>query len=960
MKKSIMIMIALMIVISSSAVFALCPDPSILDNKNNPGCPDFELTADNVKDVPNDKVAALPANKLTPEVLGAMKDEQIQALSTAQLSDHSVARNIPSDKLIMLTSSQLSNENVLLALSGVPGTPAAPEGSRIKDLNPNAFKDAFNKVYPAPDNIALKEANSLSGVSMEQLTGGRTFIVDSNGNKFDISGKGSIVIDEHGVVHTFGPDSRIPVVTKNGEYTLTGIGTVDKDGKFSCSENEYCSVEGDNVLIDVGGREVNIKGNISIDTNGNIVELKGELLDDYLDEPLVLGDEEGAHYTISANISTKIEWSQAGSDPLKATFAGGSGDVSYYDGLTKKAYIAGTSGAAAEIRGTDYASLKDCSTAVSSLACSYANYDKNEMNGLDLPDRGYLLMQTGKGGSFSFSSGTLDLAGNNADMTVRDNNDNILMGVDNIDSGSTKVVLGDYSATEQDKEASNIVLLKSTKEAEFYTKDSSKVGIRMNNPEGTSQTQVITDAGGVKGTISLKGEKAGAYPYPDVSVSALNKMPAESTSPETLATVKVNEDSVSVTRQASGNVDLAADRRNSNDQRYVISTSNLGNENKGEVIYSNGQDSVLLGFNKGKYDLRSMESGFGLSLNDDEKDKVKKVLSDMGMLPKDIAGIQRFGRDLFTSNEQTTIFASAKETITAAAEEAKAKAAAEAAAKTKEEIVFDVVAEKIGLLPPAEAKPIPGEAAAATVPPEGKLFSDEDKNFLRNNVKPGSVNGHYYQDDNGVKAMLKSLGYEGPDAVTRFQVEAGIKVDGYVGVQTSSALLIACKNTGKCNDNNLNTFKTEVISSVYPAAIAAADKGNAQVNAATPAPLKSGDRRTTTGGTSGTVTSSKGKPSPSTPAATPAATTPAAATAPTAALPHCNPNTEILIGGACFPSKPPAKAKDEVKVGGTTYNCLAAPHVCAVQRSREADKIAEQKAILGCTPGMSSPGCPAE
>jgi hypothetical protein len=862
MKKiAIFLIIAILL---SSAALAICPDPKITDDKNNPDCTTFELTADNVKDLKPEQISTLKPEQLTADVLGhmnsqqvaqltqqqltasviiAMPDETMRSLTTSQLSNTYILGSIPSDKLKILRSNQLADERVLLALG---------KASILENADPKEFKDAFNSVYPSTKGkVYLENAESLSGVTLKKV-GESTFIQDSSGNSFDLGGEATISIDLVGLVHIKKGNS-LPVWREDKQIgSFTGDGSVDKSGIFTCADGKGCSAtafgenaislksSSNNQIIKVSGKDAFVE----LNEQGRISGMKGIMEND--DSFIFNGKSASDHYEVSWKRGTSISFSDGGFSEVNAK-----GDFkSYYFDETSGNAVSTVElkdGGEFSMSGSDSAEIKSCIG-----TCSYRNRDESKMKGFNLPENGAIEMNIAKGGSMTFGEGAAGLKGKETNMRVLDGNNGVVMSTTNVESGSTRVMLGDTKiANEKDINSNscdgkcNLVLFKSEEKektasysAEVYTQNDNKVDIFMPSADPLNNAHIVTQAGGVHGTLAINSKNP-TYVFPELSVVQWKEQTSEATSEANtlqpsgkLAQMIIGDGETKTTISAAstnGQISLLADRLNKNGNMYKISTSD-------EYLYSDGVNSALLGYEDGKYVLKSVRSGLGVSINDNEKMLVRSTLSLMGMPEEDIRNVQRFGQNLFTDVEQNDISAEAR---------------AAAGVKALEEITKQV--EGTTTLPGTD---IVTEGTATTAPATpGQLLTDEDRKVIQG-IRPGSVEGNYYQSDADVQAMVKALGF---NDVKGFQAAAGIQVDGYAGVQTSAALLLACQNTGRCNDANLDPFTVKVINPVVRATATALDPAHAATAQAQPGSLRAEGRNAGTQGTSGTPTTGFGR-----------------------------------------------------------------------------------------------------
>ncbi|MCX6707004.1 MAG: hypothetical protein NT001_02580, partial [Candidatus Woesearchaeota archaeon] len=609
MKKSIIIIISLMMILSSLSVVAaealMTTEPITLDPK--------DVTKDNIKDLSPDAVFNIPVNKLTPDVLGAMSEQQMKNLISSQLTPQVLTTISQNGKL---NSDYVNIDQFTLAINKVGSM-------QLTKIDPNGLS-----------NIKITAGAADTSVNLQ----------DANGNSLRLkdSGAGTFTVDDQGVFHFEGVENL--AIWHNGvrKADFTGAGSVDSDGTIVCAtDTKVCSAtafEGNPISVkSPKGQVVKISGEdavVEFGENGDIKTLKGKLEEDYLPANLrhlvLSGKEEGSHYELEASRGSLINFENG---EVKNAKSDGSLLVKYdnrADTDVAAAVVHLNNGGEFSMSGSDSAEITSCSG-----TCSYRNRDTSKMNGFNLPESGVIEINTAKGGSLSFNAGTAVLNGKETSMMALDSKNNVLMSTTNVDAGTTKVMMGntqvgnaaDINSKTCDGKC-NLVLFKSTEKgysSDIYTQNTNKVDVFLMSDNHLNDAHVITQAGGVHGTLAIttiaKNNQNPEYIFPDLSVTQWKEQEtSESTSEANtlqtsgkLAEVKIGTSTASTTisvTSTNGQISMLADRLNKNENMYKLSTTNLDGKG-GEVLYSDGVNSVLLGVeNPGsadqKYALKSV------------------------------------------------------------------------------------------------------------------------------------------------------------------------------------------------------------------------------------------------------------------------------------------------------------------------------------------------------------------
>ena len=858
--RKLIIALILGMVLLSVIVAGECPaDASPEDKKNNPQCTEFEVSADNIASVQPSDIQKLDSSKLTPQVIQKMSDSQIKALTVTQiqgLNDVQVNEILLRDKETIIEFASALKSNQL--------TPEVLWMLSDKEVLGNVKQDEVITAVNSLGGVQITgiAAGGLGKIKITGTTADSMFIEDANGNgiRATTGGKANIKIDENGVIYIEEGENLGVWHNGNRVADFSGTGSVDADGTFVCEG--ACSVSGTDisVLIEQGDALVKMvftgQANVEVDEFGAITRMDGLLQGPH--KELIFAAADGGYHATFHGAEIHFdngEFVNVKTDNLVI--------IDYIDGrldaegnTIPSAHLL-MNGGSFSMSGTDSVQVTECS-----VKCTYENRDDAKMNGLTLPEGGYLEMNANAGGTFRFdSTGEVTLAeisGENSAVSIYDANNNPLAGVRNSEEGSTKVVIGDSRGLNlinedsinnyacltpapcDDKNRANLALLMGPQDvAGFMTTDNS-FALTVGEDWVDMQKQ------GTTSIASLIVEESGSYPEIDVGLWKKLEVGGDSQ----VASIQVDGVNINVKRagiSGASTDSLAIDypKDNDLDGKYVVSATGLDGR-EGEALYSDGQNQVLLevtyGIN-GNVESRTLLTPKGVfrnSIDDNGPLITYDTLRSFGLSNEEITSLQNKNGDNYFSETEIANINNYNNPLYEAPKQAEPVAAP-------------------GEPPKAEV-PCPPETPdckPAEAPAEPQLNAQQQAIAAIDpaSVSPGTVNGKLLTNDPNAVALMNSLCTDNAGCVCdnggadcgiaeRFQNSvAGIRSDGKVGMQTSTAILHECyTNPGKCDQANLNSFEQTVLTPVSTnVANANANLGDSNVRRTTPTEQKQPD-----------------------------------------------------------------------------------------------------------------------
>ncbi|MFO8016520.1 MAG: hypothetical protein R6U32_05435, partial [Candidatus Woesearchaeota archaeon] len=638
--------------------------------------------------------------------------------------------------------------------------------------------------------LEISDINGMEGVKVEE-SDGKTILVDSRGNKYDAEGDESAIVRiEDGVVHIDSTD-RLKVQTEDGDEAIfTGSGSVSEDGVFLCAEGKSCSADGDDVQLKSGEKTLHVKGTAGFDDEGNVKEMKGTLLDKA--EGLKLGDNmptevlrKGAEIDFSNNNLNSISKSEGTR-------------ILYYEGLGDREEDVKALTLRLKKRGS--ASIVDGKVD--------GSYSKMTIHG----EKGGVA----QGGHFTY-----DIDGRKASIYGKDTE----FRATDIDGESATVRNTPTLAEGAKGEQITDIYMGGVPEPEnadnnfvSIDHDDNKVSaasVNNNNFEveyGEDTVEMLHKGAlsTIKRTDDLDDVEIGMWEIPKDSMGNNRLLTdiAEFTHDE-----DGGESSYKVTSDNEGRTDIFAKRKNSNLGDFTLKSIDNSKDEGAMAAVSDGQ-SIFMKMDNMKedpeYTLQGVKSGMGLMLEDKRKDIVEEILRATGK--EGIAGsIEDWkGDKLFPYNLEDA--------------EQEEDGTAEETQEEDTEDEGDAEAEEGGEEETGEGRDEEGLS---------EKTRDRISDTNPNSIRAGRVNGKFYSDDPRVQNMIKDMGY---GSVREFQEGAGLNLaDGIAGMQTTTALLRECYITGDCNNDDLNSFSSEVHGSVDAAVTRAEENpaGSAVNNAQT-------------------------------------------------------------------------------------------------------------------------------
>ncbi|MBD3313818.1 hypothetical protein GF345_05230, partial [Candidatus Woesearchaeota archaeon] len=774
MRRTNIIAAAVLMILVCSNVLAVCPEDASQEKKKiNPECPEFELSADNINEIPLDQIESIDPDMLNPQVLAEMDDDRIGSLESSQLTP-----------------------NVLRMIS---------EEDRLSAVDHDAFMESVN----IAGAVRVTGVGSLDGVSVSGTTADSLFIEDSQGNGVRLSeGSGSISFDDEGVMHIEEADGMAVWHDRNRLGDFSGSGTVDENGEFICSE--ACSITSfgnEEITVRFGDpqKKIVIRGNdggpavVEIGPDGKIIRLKGTILEG-TDKDLETAEVDSGHYTMILPPGSTVDFENnelRNAEPPEECdrcFI----NVNYWDGEGLQAQVHyhgdGSETARFSMSRDETAFATGCDEEDN---CNYVNRNTERVNDIyEEGENNYLSVHAGNDGGFEFDArderSRLEIRGENAKASIVKGSDDYA-SVSNTGDRLTNIGFGDFP---EELSGANSAAMLSSEHIKGRGEDMD-VGVGDNHVE-------ICDSVTMEAGVRIN----------DVDVPEIDIKPLESTLTAplvaNLAVVTIGDQQIPI--RPTGffpprDLEIEGD--------FILSAMNTDGD-KGEVMYHHGTDSVVVeaefdefgSIVPGTAQVKTWKSGLGITINGEEEEVMMEVLQNLGVSDSAIYDVRnRLNYRIFDRPPAEEVEEAEDESEESAEE-----------AEEGEEGTGEVT----------------GQA-------EGRA-SARWENVDPRAVRPGSVNGRYYTNDEDVKAMLDSMGYTGPNAVRNFQRDSGIGVDGIVGIQTSAALLKVCSQNPGCNAEAMTNYENKVGTNVESAATRAEESpGESAVRKHTPSERKGTD-----------------------------------------------------------------------------------------------------------------------
>ncbi|MBU0536032.1 MAG: hypothetical protein KKE20_03640 [Nanoarchaeota archaeon] len=756
MKKGLMLIAVVMAVLLSFSAIAECPDDATAEQKkNNPSCPEFKASPDNINDVPVEQISEIPSSQITPEIISSMDVQRMAALTEEQLSDVNLLRRIS-------------------------------EQGRLDALNRDNIRQALN----SHGGVDITNIKSMEGVTITGTTPESLFIQDANGNGFRLTsgGKGKVNIDNNGLINIEGGEGLAIWYNGNRLADFSGTGTMSSNGEFICSPGSACSIsafgsqpitviygpESDKVIV-LQGTDAN-PAKFEIGADGKIKEIDGTLLEGS-DEEIIIGDPNGKHYKMKLKKGAKIKFKNGQLFSLVPGEGEGEIKIEYFDKdkLLAKASYKGDGSDKTEIKMFEDKSAEIVGCDEGDY-CSYTNYVNEHLDGVYVPEDSRLELTAGNnGGVFFDATGErtiTEITGKNAAASINNGADVYVSTMSTADSTVNVQFGGEFPSGDQ-----NTVIIR----------DGYNIVGRGKNLDVAAGDNHITIGNEMKMQAWVMINDAG-IPMLDVKreESILNAPLLTS-----IAKVSINGETIDI--MTTG----IAPPRDSDIKGDFILTSTNPDESKGEILYWKGNmdKHVLLevqldefgSIKPGYGQIKTWGSDLGITVNDKEKPDVIEVLRELGMTDSEIIEIRnRWNYKVFTESDLG---------IEPEQPETPAPAPADGTEKPAGE-------------PQADGTEKPAGEVAAT-----REYNPQDKTYGRipgvtdNNPEVQaaikSVLGDQYNPndpDGNIRKLQQKWNTENP--------KKSIKADGDFGYQTLEILGYYCDGA-ECNSYETVTKKTE-------------------------------------------------------------------------------------------------------------------------------------------------------
>ncbi len=784
----------------------------------------------------NIEIENVPPEAFTQENIQQVPYNRINELSQDQLTHEGVIEGMNEKQLGSLTAEQLSNPQVLVNINNADG---------LRNLDTNAFREGLNELSVEGVEVSHIEEGALSNINIKDENG-MVYIVDANGNMVSVNyggqGRGSMTIDQNGVIHFKNAD-RIDIRDEqNNLVTFSGSGTTNEDGDFMCEE-AGCSAQSsmpDLTVVSASGQEVTMGGDgvksVSFNEQGQITGMHGNLEGDY--NNLQFAGQEGV-YTVNSGPSTEISYNQ--DTGFSDVSAADSFSASYYEGGLPEGEARGADaeltiqggGHVDSMQGTSNVDVPQCMG-----SCIYNNGDSSQMGGMNL-EGGVLQIGAGENGAFTFegseTNANAQIYGQETELAFFDAGNNPLAGARNSGGGNTNVLIGgEYEGTHDElveehgnveygegEQPANLVMITASEgqEAPNAVTGYNVVNDDIEITTGSDRVNLVTGGGMASSSMTLVGTPG--EESSEVNVGLWDNIPAQPGEP--VAEMELNGVNLGATvRGTRGEeVDIDYPRTEDMDGPFILRTTSLDGAS-GEELYSNGRNQVLteveIDPDTGEVTERTLLTPRGFfrnSLNDNTEDEVLQVLDDAGLGNEEIADLQtKDGEDFFDVVQQAEIMDYGGEGFKPEAEEEGPAETTETTGEIPEERKDQAAAEDMAH--PDERI----DAISGTDP---------------NRVRPGTINGELLTDNENANNLITQMGY---DSVEDFQQAAGIQIDGQIGRQTSAAILNRCYNPEvNCHTeaDDLGAFEEYVLNPVTAAVNEANENPDAaEVRAADP------------------------------------------------------------------------------------------------------------------------------